>query len=1443
MKKGIFITIIAILLLGVIPVQAARTQSSWLFDSAGYIFPTQAPVNVLIQGTNRYLNFGTFSGVSGYGFRDNGGSMEFKNSGGSWIGIGSGGGGGSASTTLLSDDNSWTGQNGYSKVPTTSTSSSVLTSSLLADASSNFICSTWGDSLSNGSGGLLQVPYGIYLSQYTNRCTVVKNHGISSEIASQIANRMIKDPSTWDDFTIIWSGTNDVNAQATTTVLSDIQSMIAKLDAPKHYLVLGTIPYGLYTASTTNYWTCATSQGKDIVAVNNALSAAFGSNYFDMLGYLQAQAVGANDLSDVANCLVPRSLHAANDQIHLTDAAYKIIAQAVGAQVTIQLATSTNKVLTQFSTKGIVAASLSSAGISASSTADNVRIGFITPDSGRQTTAHDIYNFGNYSAQYIRAAYDSVCLLEYSCNSLRDGNNIIALGRGAALSAIDSVGIVSLGGGSCYRATGNGDICLGYQAGFNIQTANGDLIAGINIDPISQENGLMNIGGVLFGRNLFSDVNSFQGSTPVATPKIAIGTWDMPRTFNVVSTGNSDLGSEARAGSFNASSSAIILQQAGATFLRASTTLDSIYIGHNICTNNACDGIQNVLNGDGQAQLGRHFYSVNSQGYEALANLRDGHYLNAQGDRALFNCVDCYAITAIGTTAGFGQVNGHGDIYMGFQDGLFHVGDHSIIIGNNIEFPEIGRNKGLDIGNSLYCDGIYGDLDNYSTAAVTTVHCGVATSTPWKTWSVKGDMSLTGAYYDASSTPGTNGQVLTSTGTGTKWATVSGGGGSAGGTWATTTSLVAGQLINYPNNNTDIVAIGGNSTSSSYFYLDPNTSRASFYNKLEVGNFNNTFTAPTFAGLIVGANNTTGGSNTLTSGHANDNGGTNSATIGNANTISAVSNAMAIGNSNEVTHADAYAFGDTINLSGDDDFGMGANITLTQADLYGFGRDIMMTGGSSSASGENLSSTALYTYTLGWGVISGLPLLNDQEGAIYIGTNSNVPTLTITEASGVGTVGKVGVCTSTPRGAFDIHCGFVEGVGSAGSIVFDSNPVDGEQIFICDTGSSCINYEFDTDSNNDNGGDVLVTIGATSADTATTLEGLIPLDLAITVNNLGTTLDLTQNITGISGDQPITTTSSHITPHDFSGGVDEVLGTNIHTDNSTNALIINSDSDDGSASALQITGNTINHSLSFPQVNVVNPSDGLAGFSLSRSGGDEGGQWMFYRYGSQPTNADRFCIGQNGVSEPFCFTAGSTGGMLIGSAGISSTYVPPADGMLVAGSVGIGEYAPLSKLAVSGSLSIGAFSSIEAPTDGLIVSGAAAFGTSTAPTVQVMIQSNSGTGDALRIATTTNKTIAGFDNDGHQFTAGPAPAISSCGTGTGTVVGDDQSGVITTATAATACTMTFAKAYQQAPICLVTDNSLVGFADISSVSTSAVTFGISSALTGGKLYYQCIYHR
>lgn len=54
--------------------------------------------DTIISGSNRYLNFGTTSGTTGYGIRDNAGVLEVKNSGGAWAGLGGWGLTGNAGT-------------------------------------------------------------------------------------------------------------------------------------------------------------------------------------------------------------------------------------------------------------------------------------------------------------------------------------------------------------------------------------------------------------------------------------------------------------------------------------------------------------------------------------------------------------------------------------------------------------------------------------------------------------------------------------------------------------------------------------------------------------------------------------------------------------------------------------------------------------------------------------------------------------------------------------------------------------------------------------------------------------------------------------------------------------------------------------------------------------------------------------------------------------------------------------------------------------------------------------------------------------------------------------------------------------------------------------------------------------------------------------------------
>lgn len=68
----------------------SRTEGQWK-KGVGLITPSE---DVPILLLNSYLNFGgTLIGESGYGIRDNDGTLQFKNSGGSWANLGSGGSG------------------------------------------------------------------------------------------------------------------------------------------------------------------------------------------------------------------------------------------------------------------------------------------------------------------------------------------------------------------------------------------------------------------------------------------------------------------------------------------------------------------------------------------------------------------------------------------------------------------------------------------------------------------------------------------------------------------------------------------------------------------------------------------------------------------------------------------------------------------------------------------------------------------------------------------------------------------------------------------------------------------------------------------------------------------------------------------------------------------------------------------------------------------------------------------------------------------------------------------------------------------------------------------------------------------------------------------------------------------------------------------------------
>lgn len=62
----------------------AYKHSVWQIKGTYIEVGSPTGYDVLIKGSNKYLNFGTTTGNLGYGIRDNGGAMEVKDSGGTW---------------------------------------------------------------------------------------------------------------------------------------------------------------------------------------------------------------------------------------------------------------------------------------------------------------------------------------------------------------------------------------------------------------------------------------------------------------------------------------------------------------------------------------------------------------------------------------------------------------------------------------------------------------------------------------------------------------------------------------------------------------------------------------------------------------------------------------------------------------------------------------------------------------------------------------------------------------------------------------------------------------------------------------------------------------------------------------------------------------------------------------------------------------------------------------------------------------------------------------------------------------------------------------------------------------------------------------------------------------------------------------------------------------
>lgn len=138
--------------------------------------------------------------------------------------------------------------------------------------------------------------------------------------------------------------------------------------------------------------------------------------------------------------------------------------------------------------------------------------------------------------------------------------------------------------------------------------------------------------------------------------------------------------------------------------------------------------------------------------------------------------------------------------------------------------------------------------------------------------------------------------------------------------------------------------------------------------------------------------------------------------------------------------------------------------------------------------------------------------------------------------------------------------------------------------------------------------------------------------------------------------------------------------------------------------------------------------------------------------------------------------------------------------------------------------------------------GSVGIGTST-PFAKLSIQTNSSSAYPFALATSSTRTLFAIDPVGNQISDGDIPTLSSCGTSP-SVIGDNTQGIITTGSgiSVTACTLTFADGGYPSnanAVCTISTNSLVALGDVSSLSNTSATFGLSASLASGNIYYHC----
>jgi hypothetical protein len=175
----------------------------------------------------------------------------------------------------------------------------------------------WGDSMTAGSGTAIFASYPVRLQRMAG--LYVEQKGAGGETSAQVTTRFVADTTNKDQFIqLLCMGTNDNwVGDGWSPTFANIDTCIAGTKGRTRWLVMP--PYRAEAGSVTK---------SALEAFDAEALTKYGTRFCNVRAYLMTKGDGsANDIADIADGLVPRSLR--SDTIHLNDKGYQLKAEYI----------------------------------------------------------------------------------------------------------------------------------------------------------------------------------------------------------------------------------------------------------------------------------------------------------------------------------------------------------------------------------------------------------------------------------------------------------------------------------------------------------------------------------------------------------------------------------------------------------------------------------------------------------------------------------------------------------------------------------------------------------------------------------------------------------------------------------------------------------------------------------------------------------------------------------------------------------------------------------------------------------------------------------------------------------------------------------------------------------------------------------------------------------